>query len=328
MVARLSTEWLAEPAQSAIRRIASAQLEHVQACHRRFEDGDEAGLHDVRVAMRQLRSWLRAFRPEVEDTVRGKTRRRLKALAAATNDARDAEVMLAWLAAQTDLPARARAGHRLIVDSVEAERSAAMRNARHTLERDLPPLARELAAQLEFYWERRVVGEAAASPRMATVVAAALQHQASRVATALGRVGASAHDAHGHRARISAKRLRYLLEPLHDVPDAADALSRLRQFQRRLGDVRDVHRCSLRLVREIGERAAADARTGALADMHIGEARKHRRSFAGARTGLVELGRRASAAERAAHDELREHSGKREIAALVDAVQAIADRLG
>lgn len=328
MSTRLTTEWLAEPAQAAIRHIASAQLERVQASHRRFEDGDESGLHDVRVAMRQLRSWLRAFRPEVSDTVRGKTRRRLKSLAAATNDARDAEVMLAWLAAQTELPARARAGHRILVDALEAERSAAMRSARHALEHELPVFSRELASQLAVYRDRRTVGDREPSPRMTATLAAALHRQANRAASALERLDANAHDAERHRARIAAKRLRYLLEPLRDVPGVADVLTNVQRVQQQLGEVRDAHRISLRVVKEIGERAAADARTRALADMHIGEAKHKRQSFTGVRTGLVELGRRASAAERQAYAELREHSGKREIAALADSVRAIADRLG
>src|SRR6476661_11254113 len=95
---------LALPAQHSVRVIASALLEDVLAAHARFEDDDADALHDLRVAMRRLRSWLRAFRPELSDTVRGRTRRKLRALASATNGARDDEVTLAFIARQTDLP--------------------------------------------------------------------------------------------------------------------------------------------------------------------------------------------------------------------------------
>src|SRR3954466_166851 len=93
---RLTTELLSMPAPHAVRAVALARLDEVRSAYDRFIEGDEDGLHDLRVALRRLRSWLRAFRPEVSDTLRPKTRRRLASLAAATNGARDAEVGLAW----------------------------------------------------------------------------------------------------------------------------------------------------------------------------------------------------------------------------------------
>lgn len=54
---------LRKPAQHAVRVIASGLLEVVVAAHGRFESDEADALHDLRVAMRRLRSWLRAFRP-------------------------------------------------------------------------------------------------------------------------------------------------------------------------------------------------------------------------------------------------------------------------
>ncbi len=88
---------LAEPAPQATRALASERLMEVTAAYDRFLAGEETGLHDLRVSLRRLRSWLRAYRPEVNDTLRSKTRRRLNRLAQATNAAREAEVALAWI---------------------------------------------------------------------------------------------------------------------------------------------------------------------------------------------------------------------------------------
>src|SRR5262249_26303249 len=58
---------------------------------------DLDALHDLRVALRRARSWLRAFKPELKGSAHGKDRHRLRDLLDATNRGRDADVQLAWL---------------------------------------------------------------------------------------------------------------------------------------------------------------------------------------------------------------------------------------
>ncbi|HZK77339.1 MAG TPA: CHAD domain-containing protein, partial [Gemmatimonadaceae bacterium] len=53
---------------------------------------DDDLLHDFRVALRRLRSWLRAFDSSLGDTVRRKHERRLRSIVRSTNAARDATV--------------------------------------------------------------------------------------------------------------------------------------------------------------------------------------------------------------------------------------------
>src|SRR6476659_3496150 len=57
-------------------------------------------LHDFRVAVRRLRSWLRAFDGWLDDSVSRKALRRLKRAARSTNASRDADVRLVWLREQ------------------------------------------------------------------------------------------------------------------------------------------------------------------------------------------------------------------------------------
>src|SRR5438128_2483508 len=102
---------LAAPAPGAAHRIALSLLDAATAARERLPDtGDAEALHDFRVAMRRLRSTLRAYQPQLE-AVPAKLRRRLRDLARATGEARDVEVQISWLERQrNELPAARRAG--------------------------------------------------------------------------------------------------------------------------------------------------------------------------------------------------------------------------
>src|SRR6478672_7935479 len=89
---------LRDSVQRGARRSALALLAHVRAARDRLDDlGDKEALHDFRVALRRLRSWLRAFRPALADTVGPKIERRLKQIAKETGASRDLEVHVAWV---------------------------------------------------------------------------------------------------------------------------------------------------------------------------------------------------------------------------------------
>ena len=92
---------LSHPAARATRVVALRLLGELGAARARLDAPDDAeALHDLRVALRRLRSLFRAYDAELGDAVGEKTRRRLRRLARATGEARDLEVHLAWLDAQ------------------------------------------------------------------------------------------------------------------------------------------------------------------------------------------------------------------------------------
>ena len=87
---------LQEPAGPALAAYALRLLDAAAAARDRMAAGSDAeALHDFRVAVRRLRSLLRAHKATLE--VPRRARRRLRELADATGRVRDLEVQLAWL---------------------------------------------------------------------------------------------------------------------------------------------------------------------------------------------------------------------------------------
>jgi CHAD domain-containing protein len=111
----------------AARRIALQYLAAALTARRRLRDAtDEDALHDFRVALRRLRSTLRAYRPWINArVVPRKLRKRLRRLARTTNAARDAEVALAWVRTQRRLSLHARPGVQRFMQELDLQRERA-----------------------------------------------------------------------------------------------------------------------------------------------------------------------------------------------------------
>src|SRR5689334_22573025 len=100
---KASAELLAMPATAAARLVGLDLLDKLERArdHLGDEENTEA-LHDYRVALRRLRSWLRAFRKELLD-IRREPLRELGLLAGSTGESRDLEVKLEWLGRLGDI---------------------------------------------------------------------------------------------------------------------------------------------------------------------------------------------------------------------------------
>jgi CHAD domain-containing protein len=311
------TGLLAQPAHHGVRVVALARLGEIARGYELFLGGDPEGLHDVRVALRRLRTWLRAFAPYVEDTLKKKALKRLRELARATNDARDAEVGAAWLRAETDVAPRAQRGFRFAIETLEAERDAALHGVRARLARDLPALVESLTAQLSVSEVAPGADLLFPAGSMRDAASAAIGQQSKGFARALERAESRSDQDAAHRARIAAKRLRYVMEPLYAPNAARDAVASLIELQDLLGTARDAHLLSSRYVREVGEMAARDARARALAAIGVQRPRGKHVSFPRVRAGLIEIARRAHLAERRAFAAYRRQFGKRVLADVV-----------
>jgi CHAD domain-containing protein len=272
--------------------VALSYLEQIDAARDRLGAAlDQEALHDFRVGIRRLRSATRAYRAELVGSVNGKMRRQLRGLARATNDGRDVEVQLGWLAKQAErLSAEDTPGFFWLVGRLEdckqkthdravAEVARRYRKTGGKLRRALGVLRIELQTgqgqRLASF--REVTGELA-------------RRQVIQLRDDLVRIRGADDAEQAHRTRISLKRLRYLLEPIARRNRRAGALvRRFKEAQDLLGEHHDMHVLSS---------AVATLRTGVSSS-----------SFAGLDAGLSTVARLADEAAVAAFDRFHEMWG-------------------
>ncbi|BDG10866.1 CHAD domain-containing protein [Anaeromyxobacter paludicola] len=259
------------PAERGAARVALLLCREADEAAWRLRLGeDDEALHDFRVALRRLRSALRAWRAALPGKAGGPLARAVKEVAAWTGPARDAEVQRAWLASAREglSPAGQAAADRLAA-RYEARRGA---EAARLRDRAVPRWDR-LSARLSRRLARRLEAGGAGRAPFGRALAERLREAQREVERRLWRVAGASDEARAHRARIAAKRLRYLLEPLRKSARASskEAVAALKELQDLLGELHDRHV----LAGELGALAEDGAGPGALAD------------------GLGELGRRA-----------------------------------
>ncbi|HET8833974.1 MAG TPA: CHAD domain-containing protein [Gemmatimonadales bacterium] len=260
------------PAEEAARLIALALLDRTaEAARRLLDPTDPTALHDFRVATRRLRSCLQAYRPEIDGSVSRRLRRRLARLARDTTRSRDAEVHLAWERDQAPaLSERQRAGLRWHLERLEARRRRADRRLARHAARKFAGLEAGFRRRLERYRLRIERDPARRRHEAAAVLGSRIRKFAGDLECRLGAVRTMIDEAPAHRARIAAKRLRYLLEPIRSEVDGVEPLiGKLRELQDALGELHDsrTHRAALlrdlaRAGREHERRLDASVRAG------------------------------------------------------------------
>ena len=184
------------------------------AHYQKAEDDPEA-LHDMRVDLRRLRVWEKLTRDQLK--TRKKTRKRLKALAKASNPLRDHEVTLDWLeAAKRDLEE-----YPIIATLIEYghEEYQQTQELRFTEKPGLKPKPASKKSPELGRWLHKTVDE--------------------RISVIDEQLRAGSEMA--HQARIGIKYLRYLLEPFtKELPAAKDTVAWCKTVQDALGDFHDV----------------------------------------------------------------------------------------
>jgi CHAD domain-containing protein/CYTH domain-containing protein len=264
---------LREPVDRGVRLVAlslitSAQMagDKLTSLASELRDGgagaDDA-LHDFRVAVRRLRSWVRAFRPLLADDVSRKQRRHLSEIFDATRATRDATVHLEWLHKERPvLSARQRVGQAWLSERLVSQRSSGAEGALAAAA-DFESMMPKLTRRLSFY--RAPVSELERTPRFGSVLAKSLRTQSEKLRRQLAAVHDFTDVRKAHRARISAKNLRYVIEPVAKLVGEGDAIIQaLKTLQDSLGDLHDVHVFAGELVAATEKAAAARARPGLL----------------------------------------------------------------
>lgn len=317
-------------AEEGARVVALALIADCDRAAERLASGeDDEALHDFRVALRRLRTTLRAFRPWLEGSVRPRTEKRLRKLARATNAARDAEVQLAWLSAQRPgVGGRQRVGLDFLCDRIAARRDGAD-GERELLLARYERTSGKLARRLHTY-EGHVDASATGVP-FGGVLAALLSDQLGTLRERVGAIRSSVDEENVHRARIEAKRLRYLLEPLRGNrhADSRDAVKRLKSLQDALGELHDIHVLASEIASALVEVAAEHARRLCAAVYQAGAsgARLRDELRGSARPGLLALVRVLRERRDALFADLEREWRAEGIGALAAEAQAVAGTL-
>ena len=239
---KLPADLLARPAEEAVRRLALAQLERAAAAREQLVAGDrDEALHDFRVALRRLRSLLRSHRASFSVEFPRKALRRVAALARDTNPGRDAEVQLAWLASFAgELAPAQRAGHRELSNELAQRRDECYRKVEREIVRDFTAIAGKLASRLAAYRVAVDLERPARPASFAVATRDALGPATEEFLAKLAAIETAADETAGHAARIAAKRLRYLLEPVAPwLPAARRPIELLKDLQDLLGELHD-----------------------------------------------------------------------------------------
>jgi CHAD domain-containing protein len=238
---------LARPPEEGARRLALSFLDQAAAAYPRVDDpSDTEALHDFRVGLRRLRSCLRAYKEVLAGSVPKKLARRLRRLAAATGPGRDTEVQIEWLRSRGKHLARGhRAGLAWLLGRLDERMRAAYGELTGHLGASFPDLEKEIRQHLSTYRTEVHLGTDGPHPSLGDVTAAILREQLKDLEDHLAQVKRAGDEKEAHRARISAKRLRYLLEPFvegtENLPGAAPLVKRLKSFQDLLGELHDAH---------------------------------------------------------------------------------------
>jgi CHAD domain-containing protein/CYTH domain-containing protein len=267
-VARRPSGLLELPAYEGAVRIARFYLDRAgQAASRLKKKGDEQALHDFRVSLRRLRSNLQAYAPYLATAVSPKQRKRIRNLASSTGGGRDAEVQLAWLEQrQLDVSIDEAPGVELLREELEGQLTAGYGQGVARALKKFGKLDGKLRRRLD---DLETAGRASGlneGLRFSAAVERCLPEYAGELDVHLSRVHSIADEAEAHRARIRAKRLRYLLEPIADDVEGVDGLlSSLKGLQDLLGDLRDAQLLSglvAQLEKRVADGARADAKLG------------------------------------------------------------------
>jgi CHAD domain-containing protein len=269
---------LSQPVELICRRLSAALLDDAgKACDRLGAADDPEALHDYRVGVRRLRSFIGAYRGHFPKAIGKKARKRLAKLICLTNAGRDNEVHVAWLGGQlhkASLSKSCRRGYeialqRMTSDTSEAE-SSLVESARLAFQRVSDKLGKRLnepqqAVRLDKNGQVLTFADA---------TAAVLLDYATELKSKLASIQSIEDKEQSHRARLAAKRLRYVLEQVRSLVVGGRAtVSKLKELQDFLGDLRDLQNIETEISRMTKKVAVESSR-------QLTDAAKRERSLA------------------------------------------------
>ncbi|MCR6632464.1 MAG: CHAD domain-containing protein [Magnetospirillum sp.] len=236
------------PLAEAFRAVARNCLHHLLANERALlAHGDGEAVHQMRVALRRLRSALKVFRPLVDGPQLNALKEEVRWLLDLLGPARDAEVFLAEIIDPVVKGLPDRTGLSTLRDHWRAERQADLEAARQAVEnRRFTLLLLDLGAWVEagdWSSDAALPGFAHRNDALGPFARGVLDRLARKLHKAGGRHLAALAPPDLHQVRIHGKRLRYAGEffaPLHAKSEAKAYLGALADLQDRLGEINDI----------------------------------------------------------------------------------------
>lgn len=225
------------PVDEAVARICRDYLKTAQSSLPRVHDPkDTEGLHDFRVALRRLRSYLRSYRSALHGTIPDKSYRQLKKLASRTNQARDVEVMLDWLNSEIpQLSSRQQVGALWWRERLEAQHKRLYERLGEQLDEEFNVLAGTLERSL-----KQLAKKPLGKRSFARSTASRIVQLAHDLDMELNEIRSMKDVEPVHQARITGKKLRYLLEPPgKSILVCNHAVGSMKIFQDLFGNLND-----------------------------------------------------------------------------------------
>lgn len=245
---RVTESLLERPAREVAHLLALRFLDEAASGAIRLNDPSDAeALHDFRVGMRRLRSVLGAYRNEFRGSAGKRWRRRLRAIASLTSEGRDAEVQVEWLRGEIARMRRHRRGAASVLRRLEERMDDAYAEVRGDV---MQAFGR---SEIKLRQRLRYLPKLDDEPPGATfaVVTGSLVRVLLRELWELTTEIQSPDDERQiHDARIVAKRLRYVLEPIqHEIKAGKRLIKSMKRLQDVLGELHDAQVMSEALIR-------------------------------------------------------------------------------
>jgi CHAD domain-containing protein len=196
---------------------------HIQA-QRLADTKDTEALHDFRVSIRHLRSFIKSYQSYLGKSTK-KAREQLAKLMQATNEGRDSEVHIAWLHQQhKKASSDSKLGIEIMLETFQAQ---------HPLEvKVLQKQFAKLSKKLEGSFEKIKFDES-----FNTITSDILAGYTKTLKAELAQI--SKDKTMLHQTRITGKKLRYTLE-LFDTKETKTLVDNLKELQDILGEIHDL----------------------------------------------------------------------------------------
>jgi len=214
---------LARPAGKAGCRLELQLLATWRRAGRALKSGDVESVHAFRAAQRRLETALRVFHGGSAPALPRGVRRFLKRLGQRAGVCRDLDVQLAWLAgALARLPPHQKPGARWMMARLEAKRDKALTRLQRELKQGRARSEHRLQTRI------KALGSLKARknrlPTAGALVARTIAAWSDQLDLQLAAIHSLRDWSEAHRARMTVKRIRFLLAPFAEGMRGAPAV--------------------------------------------------------------------------------------------------------